>query len=241
MTLRVHYLQHSDGEGPGAIDVWADARGYALRGSHPYRGEPMPSRDSFDLMILLGGGMNVGDTDRFAWLPGEKRFIREVIAQGTPVLGICLGSQLLAEALGATVKRNREPEIGWFPVERSGESSPAFARFPERAEVFHWHEQSWELPAGAVCLARSAACGSQAFAYGDRVVGLQFHPEMTLEIARFIAEAEGDALPAGAHVQSPAEMLARPERFAAAHPLLWDVLDHLAGVAAARPEPAQPA
>jgi GMP synthase-like glutamine amidotransferase len=231
VSIRVHFIQHSEGEGPGALVRWAAERGFALTGSHPYRGEPLPAPDAFDLLVLLGGGMNVADTDRFPWLAAEKRFIREVIGRGVPMLGICLGSQLLAEALGAAVRVNRRAEIGWFPVERTGEQSPAFARFPQRAEVFHWHEQTWELPPGAVCLARSEACDGQAFAYGDRVVGLQFHPEMTVEIARHIAAGEGD-LPSGPSVQQPAEMLASPGRFGEAHPLLWDILDHLAALAA---------
>jgi GMP synthase-like glutamine amidotransferase len=230
MTLRVHYLQHADGEGPGAVEAWAAARGHAFEGTHLYRGDPPPRAGSFDLLVVLGGGLNVGDEDRAPWLHDEKRFLRETIGAGTPMLGICLGSQLLAEALGAAVRPNPEPEIGWFPVERTGAESPLFDAFPERAEVFHWHEQTWELPAGAVCLARSEACASQAFAYGDRVVGLQFHPEMTEAIARSIAEAE--SLPDGRCVQPAAALLADSDRFAAAHPLLWDILDRLAARAA---------
>lgn len=226
MSLRVHFIQHAGGEGPGGVAEWAAARGHDLRGSHPYRGDPFPAPDDLDLLVVLGGGMNVHQTDRYPWLDDERALIAAAIARGTPVLGICLGSQLLAEVLGGSVARAEQPEIGWFPVE----ATPEGERFglPACMDGFHWHEDTWSLPAGAVRLAGSAACANQAFAHGDRLVGIQFHPEMTLDIARSIIAAEGDALPAGRHVQSTGEMLARPERFAAAHAVLWTVLDRLA-------------
>lgn len=227
MTLRVHYLQHAAGEGPGAAEGWAAARGYRLAGSHAYRGDALPSTGDFDLLVVLGGGMNVHQIDRYPWLADEKRLIAAAIAAGIPVLGICLGSQLLADVLGARVTRNAEPEIGWFPVARAGDS--AWARvFPDTVEVFHWHEDTWALPEGAVRLAGSAACGSQAFAHGDRVVGVQFHPEMTPGIAAAILAEEGDSLPSGRFVQAPADILADESRYAGGHRLLWTLLDALA-------------
>lgn len=235
MTLRVHFIQHAEGEGPGAVAGWAAARGHRLAGSHPYRGDPLPAPGDFDLLVVLGGGMSVHQVDRHPWLAGEKRLIAEAVGSGTPLLGICLGSQLVAEVLGAEVARLPEAEIGWFPVSQYAPWLP-----PLPAEVFHWHEDAWTLPHGAVRIAASAGCENQAFAHGDRVVGVQFHPEMTDEIAAAIVAAEGDSLPAGRRVQDPAAILADPARFAAVHPWLHALLDHLAGraglPAAAAPE-----
>jgi GMP synthase-like glutamine amidotransferase len=226
VTLRVHYVQHADGEGPGAVEHWARERGHELRGTHPYRGGPLPPAEDFDLLVVLGGGMNIYQTDRYPWLNDDRRLIAAAIAHGKPVLGICLGSQLVADVLGARVTRNPEPEIGWFPVELTEDAS-RFGLSPGAVQAYHWHEDTWSLPEGAVRLASSEGCPNQAFAYGDRVVGVQFHPEMTLEIARSIALAEGDALPSGRFVQTPAEMLADGDRFDRAHPLLRSILDAL--------------
>jgi GMP synthase-like glutamine amidotransferase len=148
-----------------------------------------------------------------------------------PVLGICLGSQLLAEALGARVVRNPEPEIGWFPVERAPDA--IWPGLPHSISVFHWHEDSWELPRGAVRLYGSSGCANQAFALGDRLAGVQFHPEMTAEIARAIVREEGDTLPLGRFVQPPGEILADPAAYEAGHRLLWGLLDRLASAATA--------
>jgi GMP synthase-like glutamine amidotransferase len=241
MTLRVRYLQHADGEGPGAIEEWAVAHGHRLDGTHLYRGDPLPQPGDFDLLVVLGGGMNVSDEHRVPWLAAEKRFLRAAVQGDAPVLGICLGSQLLADALGAAVHANPEPEIGWFPVARTTETSPAFAGFPRRAVVFHWHEQTWDLPPGAVRLASSAACAGQAFAYRDRVIGLQFHPEMTPAIAGAMLDAEGE-LPTGRCVQAVPAILADAERFEGGNALLRDILDRLAELAAAGrlPSPTEP-
>jgi GMP synthase-like glutamine amidotransferase len=233
VTLRICFVQHTEGEGPGALERWALDRGHGLTGIHPYRGDRFPAPTEFDLLVVLGGAMNVVDVDRHPWLAEEKDFLWRAIEHGGPILGICLGSQLLAEALGARVRRNPEPEIGWFTVTRTAADSSAFGRFPPQAEVFHWHEHTWDVPPGAVCLAGSAACPGQAFAYQDRIVGLQFHPEMTPEIARFMAASEGDTFPSGAFVQTPEEILADGNRFEAGNALLYDVLDQLATRAAA--------
>jgi len=227
LTLRVHYLQHASGEGPGAIEGWAAERGHLLAGTHAYRGDPLPGLDDFDLLVVLGGGMSVHDTDRHPWLAGEKRLLAAAIAAEMPVLGICLGSQLIADVLGAAVTRNPEPEIGWFPVRSAGDS-PWARLFPAPAIYFHWHEDTWALPPGAVRLAGSAACGNQAFARGDRVVGVQFHPEMTPAIVASILAEDGASLPRGPFIQDPSEMLADEAWFAQGHLLLRGLLDELA-------------
>jgi GMP synthase-like glutamine amidotransferase len=124
-------------------------------------------------------------------------------------------------------------EIGWFPVERTADAarSPLFASFPERLDAFHWHGDTFSLPDGAVHAARSAACRHQAFSWGDRVAALQFHPEMTPSIASALVETDAaDLALGGACIQTPTEILASVARFEAMRPVLWDLLDTLAGI-----------
>lgn len=230
MTLRIRCLQHAPAEGPGAIAGWTEARGHHLASTHAYRGDPLPSTDDLDLLVVLGGAMGVHDTERFPWLADEKRLIGRAISEGKAVLGICLGSQLVADVLGARVHRAPEMEIGWFPVERTAEAarSPLFAGVPARMDAFHWHGDTFDLPAGAVHLARSAACEHQAFAYGDRVLALQFHLEMTPRIASALVRTDAEDLSCGgAYVQTAEEIISAEARFAAARPVLHAVLDRL--------------
>jgi GMP synthase-like glutamine amidotransferase len=233
MTLRIVCIQHADAEGPGAIAPWARERGHALVALRFDQGHLAPPADSVDLLVVLGGGMNVYETERFRWLAREKRFVRAVIDAGRPVLGICLGSQLVADALGAAVRRNGEREIGWHGVTKTAEgaASPFLAGWPDGAPLFQWHGDTFDIPDGAVHLARSAACAHQAFSWGDRVVGVQFHPEMTHGIAAAICASDADDLAPALYVQPAAEMLADPARFEAAGTGLAVLLDRLAALA----------
>src|SRR5690606_28697951 len=155
-------------------------------------GEDLPTCTDFDALIVMGGPMNVDEHARHPWLAGEKALIRAAINAGRPVLGICLGAQLIAASLGAPVTRNAETEIGWFDVELepAGRASPLFAGFPPRFAAFHWHGDTFAIPAGAQRLMRSEACSHQGFALGARVVGLQFHLEVTAANARAMYAAE---------------------------------------------------
>lgn len=231
--MKIHVFQHDACEGPGALAAWAAARGHAIRTTLLPRGGEIPAGlDGADWLVVLGGEMNVHETGRHPWLVDEKRAIEHAIGAGRTVLGICLGSQLLADVLGAPVRRNREREIGWFPVRMTEEGAriPLFGAFPAEAEVLHWHGDTWDLPAGAVRAMESGACPSQAFVYGDRVVGLQFHPEMTPETAAALAAEDAEVLAAGgAYVQPADELLRDGGRFARANRWLWRMLDRLEG------------
>lgn len=231
-VMRVHTLQHVPFEGPGSIGPWLDARGARVATARLYA-EPTPSLpdpDELDWLVVMGGPMSANDEAEHPWLAAEKRFIRETIQAGRVVLGICLGAQLVAAALGARVFRNDEPEIGWFPVEpaEGAEASPFAPLLARPREVLHWHGDTFELPEGAVHLARSAACANQAFSWGDRVLGLQFHLEMTPEGAAALADhCAGELVPGHPWVQSREQILARPERFAQAHAAMAEVLEQL--------------
>jgi GMP synthase-like glutamine amidotransferase len=228
--MRILCLQHVPYEGPGSISDWARRRGHTLVEVLVPAAGPLPAPGAYDWLIVMGGPMGVHDVDRHPWLRGEKRALRAALDAGRRVLGICLGAQLLAEALGAGVRRNTEREIGWFTIRRAPEApGSALGRaLPEDFSVLHWHSDTFDLPPGAIHLASSDACARQAFAIGDQVAGLQFHLEMTVEGARAIVAHDSADLAAGPFVQRADELLRDPDRFARANRLLDDLLDRMA-------------
>ena len=141
---------------------------------------PRPLED-YDAVFIFGGSMHVDQEDEHTWLRGEDAVIRRLLELETPILGVCLGAQLLAKAVGAWVGPSVRPEIGWFPLELTDDAAddPLFAELPRRFDAFQWHYYAFDVPDGAVELARNDVC-SQAFRFGDRAWAVQFHPEVTL-------------------------------------------------------------
>jgi GMP synthase-like glutamine amidotransferase len=212
--MHVHSLQHADFEDLGTIEPWLRRQGHAVAASRLHAGEALPEIGGFDALIVMGGPMNIYQYDRYPWLRAEQRLIRSAIAAGRRLLGICLGAQLIADALGGPVSRNPQPEVGWFPVTMTaaGRRSALFAGLPDPLLPFHWHSDTFALPPGAECLAASSACAQQAFAFGPRILGLQFHPEVTRAALAAWFACEQPA--AGPGVQPTAEILARDRAFA---------------------------
>jgi GMP synthase-like glutamine amidotransferase len=207
--MNVHVLQHVPFEGLGSIAPWLEARGARITTTSFYADPSLPPLSELDLVIALGGPMSVNDEATLPWLRPEKQFIRDAIQCGVAVLGVCLGAQLIASALGARVSRNPVKEIGWFPIDIIQTESDVVP-LPTGIPVFHWHGETFELPAGAVHLARSAACEHQAFQLRGHVVALQFHLETTPENARALVHHCPEDLVPGPYVQSGAELLAVP-------------------------------
>lgn len=227
--MRVHVLQHVAFEGLGSLADELAARGAAVGWTRFHAGEALPSVDAIDAVVALGGPMSVNDERALPWLVDEKRFIREAAARGLPVLGICLGAQLIASAFGARVYPAAQREIGWFPVDVLPAARARWA-WPERFEAFHWHGETFDLPAGAQRLASTDACPNQAFQMGANVVGLQFHLEMTADAIAAMLEHGADDLAPGAYVQTAAELAApAAEPLGANRRLLAVVLDDLLG------------
>ena len=226
--MRAHYLQHVPFEGLGCIEPWLQAADFAVTGTRFYEAPDLPEPDEADLLVVMGGPMSVNDEVEFPWLVQEKRFIRAAIQSGKSVLGVCLGAQLIASAMGARVYRNHTREVGWLPVQAVPHFEPGTFHFPLSTTAFHWHGETFDLPLGAVHLARSAACENQAFQLGPCVIGLQFHLETTPESARtIIGHCRAELQLTGA-VQTEAEILAAaPETYQAANALLGDILSAL--------------
>ncbi|MEE9367852.1 MAG: type 1 glutamine amidotransferase [Pontiella sp.] len=174
--MKLHWLQHVQFEGLGYIEEWAISRGAEISCTRLFAGETLPDLERVDWLIVMGGPMGTYDHDDHPWLVAEKDFIRQAIEADKTVVGICLGAQLIADALGAKVYPGPQKEIGWFTIRRS-EHAPHL--IPEELTVFHWHGDTFDIPVGAVKLAASKLGINQGFAYGERSVGLQFHMETT--------------------------------------------------------------
>ncbi|NOU35714.1 MAG: C26 family cysteine hydrolase domain-containing family [Kiritimatiellaceae bacterium] len=173
--MKIYWLQHVPFEGLGCIEPWLAGNGYDVTCARLWAGDRLPDVGTVDGLIVMGGPMGVYDEAIYPWLAAEKAFIKQIIAQNKPVLGICLGAQLIAEVLGATVRKNDQREIGFFPLTGDGKI------FPAEFTAFHWHGDTFGIPDGAVHLASSTGCKNQAFIYKDNVLALQFHLETTEE------------------------------------------------------------
>jgi GMP synthase (glutamine-hydrolysing) len=179
-------IQHVSYENPGLIAQSASRRGIELRLCHPYRGEPLPSWEEIDGLVVMGGPMGVQDTAEHPHLAREIELIAAMVRTGRPVLGVCLGAQLLAHSLGAKVYPGEQAEIGFGSVSLTpaGRNDPVLGSFgAEILPVVHWHQDTFDLPDDALWLARSALYPHQAFRVGECAYAFQFHVEVNRELA----------------------------------------------------------
>jgi len=210
--MRIHCLQHSHLGGETYLPIWAAEKGHGWTTSVVPSAPSLPAPDDVDCLVVLGGPMSAWEEDKHPWLTPEKRLLEALLAAGKPVLGICLGAQLLADVLGAGTYVGEHKEIGWHRVEATAESRnhPVGAVLPDAFETFLWHGDSFDIPDGATHLARSAAFESQAFAW-NRVLALQFHLEVRRDWVRRITARDAGELAASKHVQSREMVLVKPE------------------------------
>lgn len=182
----LHIIQNDPEVPPGNITEGLDALGLLYVIHHPYDADPLPELRDVSALIVLGGAMCANDVAGHPFLYGLKLFIRQAVTAGVPYLGICLGGQLLAAALGAQVASNRWEELGSLPVALTAEGlrDPLFSGLPAEFDTFQWHHDSFDIPGGAVLLASSPVCPHQAFRIGPSAWGTQFHPEVTEDIIR---------------------------------------------------------
>ncbi|MCE1254965.1 MAG: type 1 glutamine amidotransferase [Anaerolineae bacterium] len=225
--MHFHILQHVAFEGPGSIDDWLLSKHASVSYTRLFEAAPLPEPAEFDALVALGGPMSVNDEAVLPWLTAEKRFIAAAVQSGKPVLGICLGAQLIASALGARVYPGTHKEIGWLPVKRA-QYTPQVFSFPEQATVFHWHGETFDLPEGAIRLAGSEGCINQAFQIGARTIGLQFHLETTpSNVEALISNCRDELIPARFVQSEPELRRVSPRFYSEVNNLMGQVLDYI--------------
>jgi GMP synthase-like glutamine amidotransferase len=226
---RIHCFQHVPFEPAAHVAGWAEEHHYPLTTTHLYNNETPPAPDDYDWLAVMGGPMGIGDTGRHPWLTAEMGAIEAAFGAGKTVVGICLGAQMIAHVLGARVYKHDTNEIGWFPVTLSEAAGrhPLMEDVPESFTAFHWHGETFDLPAGAVPLARSEATPHQMFAHGPSIVGIQFHLEMTAGVIAALAEHNADQLVDAPYVQTRDEVLAENTHLQSGHDILDSILSRL--------------
>jgi len=183
--VNVLVLQHIACEPPGVYEDVLRERGAAIERVQLDEGDSLPRWQGFDAVIAMGGPMGATDDNELSWLTEEKRYVGEAVRAGVPFWGICLGAQLLAASLGAKVYLGPAPEVGVLPVTLTpaAQEDPVFAEAPSTLPTLQWHGDTFDLPDGAELLATSPAYAHQAFRWGDAAYGLQFHLEVSTEMA----------------------------------------------------------
>lgn len=228
--MRIVCVRHVPFEGPGWIEDWAAERGHDLVLVDAIT-ECFPDPANVEFLVVLGGPMGAGDVDANPWMVPERELMLACVARRKPVLGICLGAQMLAAALGGSVRRGEQPEIGWYPVRLSATAagSDVFTGWPSQFVTGHWHGDTFVLPPGVGSAAASEVTPNQAFvAEGGLVVGLQFHLEWTPDDLRTLVECSGEDLSVGgAWVTSPEGLLAEAGHFDTGRTLLFRLLDRM--------------
>jgi len=205
--LRIHIFQHVPFEGPANLNEWFKKNNCPTGYTRFYGDDfQLPALNSFDRLIIMGGPMGVNDEKDYPWLKAEKAFIRSAIAADKTVVGICLGSQLIASALGQKVYPNKQAEIGWFPILKTeaGKHTDLLHDFPDETTVFHWHGDTFDIPPQASHLLFSEACPNQSFVIGNKILALQFHLEVNTESLEDMLDVFSDQLTPAQFVQSAA-------------------------------------
>lgn len=177
--MKIHFIQNDPIVLPANAGEWARERNHTVEITRTFKGERLPDRSDFDLAIILGGRMGAYEEEKYPWLIDIKEWAKAVIEADKYVLGICLGAQIISDALGGSVFPHDHPEVGWFSVDfaREATNHPLLTGLEPPAQFYEFHFDAFELPPGAKLLASSPTCEGQMFAVGSRVLGVQFHPE----------------------------------------------------------------
>jgi len=228
--LSVHTFMHVPFEGLGCMEQWIKDNNHSPGYTRFYENYLLPELETIDWLIVMGGPMSVCDEAIYPWLAEEKAFIRKAIELGKTVIGICLGSQLIAEALGAKVYPNNQKEIGWYEVTLSDTASklPLFSGFEKHFQVFHWHGDTYDIPKGSRHLISSAACTNQAFLYNGNVLGLQFHLEVTGQSLQSMVDHGREELVENTTIQSAETILGETRYIDDNNRKMFLLLDYLA-------------
>lgn len=224
--MHIHYLQHIPYEDLGMMLAWAQEKGMTITKTGMFQYETLPGTHDYDWLIILGGPMNIYQENDYPWLIQEKKYIHESIRQGKRVLGICLGAQLIADCLGAKTVKAPHKEIGWYPVKFV---QPQLS-FGEGQELmgFHWHQDMFNIPAGAKLIACSRACPHQGFTYNDgQIIGLQFHMELTQKGIQQLLHHGQEDLDSSRFVQTKKVIIQQMHHLQSNHQHMRNLLDHM--------------
>ncbi|WP_417549578.1 type 1 glutamine amidotransferase [Methylophaga sp.] len=221
---KVAIFQHADGEWIGSMRHWFANKPFQLTTYRLDHDDPLPSVAEFDWLLIMGGPMSTYDENNYPWLIGEKQLIREAIDANKTVLGICLGSQLIASALGARVYPNSQQEIGWFPVSKI---DPEASWMPEDLRPLSWHGDCVELPENACSFADSAITECQGFYFGPRIWALQFHLEVEPGTVEAFLALESHPLPETSYVQNESMLMDNSEQLKQSQQAMFALLDVL--------------
>jgi GMP synthase-like glutamine amidotransferase len=225
--MQILIFKHIHDEPAGHAEQWARERG------HPYiyhywdHDHVITELPGFDLLIIMGGLMGAYEEEAYPWLVIEKQLIREAIASGKKVLGICLGAQLIASALGARVYKNDHAEIGFHPLKPVLQNHSVIAESDEDPHFFQWHGDTFDLPEGACLIATSDQVRNQAFLYGNNVTALQFHPEMDSKIIEGLLEKSYPLLDPSPWKQSEDSIRQQLIQTSKGREMLYRLLDEL--------------
>lgn len=227
--MNIAALLHVSFEKLGLIEDWILAKGHSLTEYHLYNDPRLPLIAEFDMLIIMGGPMSVNNEREYPWLAAEKELIRRCKETEKPVLGICLGAQLIASALGNRVFQGKHTEIGWFPVEfnQAEEVIKLFPGLPVTATVFHWHGDTFDLPEGAVLLSSSSITPVQAYIANRKLLALQFHLEVKPENISLMINYAGEELVSSTYIQDASALSAGLSNMPENKLLLETFMDYL--------------
>jgi GMP synthase (glutamine-hydrolysing) len=218
---------HVPFEGPGYVEEWLGEKALSLRRWPLYENPVLPDPDDVDFLIVMGGPMNIYESEKYPWLSAEKSFLRACIEQEKKILGICLGAQLLADVLGKACYPGPAKEIGWFPVnlDEKVRKNPVFRHMPPTFIAFHWHGETFDIPEGTLRIAGSEACINQGFIMSDQVLALQFHLEITPGLLNGLIQYGRKDLVSACFVQKESQLLEGLSNRHTNHRLLSGMLD----------------
>lgn len=228
--MRIHTFMHVPFEGLGCIEQWISVNEHSTTYTRFYENYVLPGINDIDWLIVMGGPMGVYDEAIYPWMVDEKAFIKQAIEAEKTVIGICLGSQLIAEVLGAKVYPNKQKEIGWFNLQLTdaGKNQALLNGFEASFPVFHWHGDTFDLPTGSKRLFQSDVTKNQAFLYNEKVLGLQFHFEVTPDTLKDMLENGAGELVEAKTIQTTEEILKNSENIKTNNKRMFQLLDYFA-------------
>lgn len=230
--MNIGCFMHASFEGPGIISEWIGSNNHKMSFTRFYDGDPLPDADGMEMLVIMGGPMNVFDYHIHPWMQDEIEWVSDFIGSGKPVIGICLGAQIIATALGAEVYPGNVKEIGWHDLR----FLPSLGDYricedlPPARKVFHWHGDTFDIPEGAVRIAESQAFSNQGFLYDGKVMALQFHLEVTPADVKGLVENCKEEIVEGPYTQTETELMDESRFSEENYQLLFRFLDYLAGL-----------